>query len=58
MNFRYKLPLKSKKMNETIVEYYSETTSTRATQGLSANQKQILKQRIEHVDHMGNCLIF
>ena len=33
-------------------------TTTRATQGLSANQKSILKQRIERADLKGNCLIF
>ena len=37
--------------------YYSETTSTGATQGLSANQKLILKQRNECADLMGNCII-
>ena len=37
---------------------YSETTSTEATQGLSANQKPILKQRNERADLTGNCHIF
>ena len=37
---------------------YSETTSTGATLGLSANQKPILKQRNERADLTGNCLIF
>ena len=37
---------------------YSETTSTGATRGLSANQKPILKQRNERADLTGNCLIF
>ena len=41
-----------------IHSYYSETTSTGANRGLSANQKLILKQRIEHADLTGNCLIF
>ena len=36
---------------------YSEATSTGATRGLSANQKPILKQRIDHADLTGNCLI-
>ena len=41
-----------------ITPNYSETTSTGATLGLSANQKPILKQRIEHADLTGNCHIF
>ena len=32
--------------------------SSGATQGLSANQKPILKQRIEHADITEKCLIF
>ena len=36
---------------------YSKTTLTGATQGLSANQKPILKQRNELADLTGNCHI-